>query len=198
MKSWDGMVYWYPENYRNPAAINRVFDFSHLEGSALMMASQKRLLEDARVVETEDQVGIELGHFVVKDSRDNRKFACDVYNKLELRFESADMSVSGDPSVMYIEADCNADKNTNKIQTLWIPMQKILQEKEGDIELQFPNQSKAHFKFQNIGDRWPRAWTLTKIRMYNEFEVSVSLEMDHEQMKKISDRPVTLIWDKDL
>ncbi|MCB0355889.1 MAG: hypothetical protein KDD40_02720 [Bdellovibrionales bacterium] len=198
IRSWKGMVYWYPEKSRNPAAIKKVFDFSHLEGRALEMASYKRLVVDALVTDDTDSLGVELGHFVVKGLNDQRQFACDVYNKVELVFESADMSVSGEPSKMKVEADCNVHKDINRIDTVWIPMRKILQEKEGDKELQFTEKGGVHLTFYNIGDRWPRAWTLSNVKLYNDDDFSKMLQIDRSQMREILNKPLTLLWDKDL
>jgi hypothetical protein len=192
------MVYWFPADGRNPAAIKKVFDFSHLEGSALKMASHKRLLADANIIETEDRLGIDLGHFVVKGTDNSRKFACDVYNKIELTFESADMSVSGEPSIMTLQSPCKVNNDINRINTLWIPMKKIMNEKEGDIDIEFNEGETIKFSFSNIGDRWPRAWTLSDIRMYNDFETENLLQINRSEMNKILDRPLTLVWDKDL
>ncbi len=198
LKSWNGMVYWYSYDGRNPAAIKKVFDFSHLEGSALKMASYKRLIADATIVEAPNSLGLELGHFVVKGKNNRRQFACDVYNKLELIFESADMSVSGAPSIMKVEANCEANEDINRIKTVWIPMEKILKEKEGDTELQILDKGKLLLSFSNIGDRWPRAWTLSKIRMYNEEDFNKILQINRKEMHEILSRPLTLVWDKDL
>ncbi len=197
MKSWNGMVYWYPESERQPAAIKKVFDFSHLEGGALKLASHKRLLADANVIETDDSFGIDLGHFVIKGPDNLRRFACDIYNKVELTFESADMSVNGEPSIMKVSADCKVNKDMNRIQTLWIPMKQILEQKEGDLELQLISKEKILFTFSNIGDRWPRAWMLSHIKMYSELNTSRFLEVQQEEMRSILERPLTLVWDRD-
>lgn len=196
--SWKGMVYWYPDKSRNPAAIKKVFDFSHLEGRALEMASYKRLVADAKTLDDEENIGIELGHFVVKDPSNNRQFACDIYNRVELVFESADMSVSGEPSIMKVEADCQVNKDINRINTVWIPMKKILKEKEGDIELDYRERGNIHLTFLNIGDRWPRAWMLSNVRMFNEDDFGKILQINKVQMREIVNRPLTLVWDKDL
>ena len=198
VRSWKGMVFWFTDSHRNPAAIKKVFDFSHLEGRALEMASYKRLVADALVVDDKENIGVELGHFVIKDNQNRRQFACDVYNRVELIFESADMSVSGEPSIMKVEASCNADKDINRINTVWIPMKKILLEKEGDIELQYRDHDNLYVSFSNIGDRWPRAWMLSNVKMYNEEDFSKILQIDRAQMRDIMKKPLTLVWDKDL
>ncbi|MCB0390590.1 MAG: hypothetical protein KDD58_04840 [Bdellovibrionales bacterium] len=198
VRSWKGMIFWFTEKGRDPAAIKKVFDFSHLEGRALEMASYKRLVADAVLTEDKENIGIELGHFVVKDDKNHRQFACDIYNRIELTFESADMSVSGEPSIMKVEANCTANEDINRINTVWIPMNKILKEKEGDIELQFRERGLIYINFKNIGDRWPRAWMLSNVKMYNEENFGKLLQIDRQQMQDIMKKPLTLVWDNDL
>lgn len=198
IKSWKGLVYWYPDNNRNPAAIKKVFDFSHLEGRALEMASYKRLIADARILEGNESLGLELGHFVIKDEEAKRQFACNVYNRIELQFKSADMSVNGEPSVMTIEAHCLVNDDINRIHPVWIPMKKILSEREGDIQLHWKEQGDIHISFTNIGDSWPRAWTVSNVKMFNDNDLSKFMQIDQTQMKQILEKPLTLVWDRDL
>ena len=195
LKSWNGMVYWYPDNdQRVPAAIKKVFDFSHLEGHALEMASYKRLISDARIIKTKSKIGVQLGHFVMKDFNHKKKFACDIYNKVHLEFVSADMSVNGSPSVMTVTTACLADKDLNKINTIWIPMNKILAEPKRDFEIEYMDDGKVDLKFSNIGDQWPQAWTLNSIRLYSDTNFNQKLFLNDSQMRDIINRPITFYW----
>ena len=82
-------------------------------------------------------------------------------------------------------------------KALWIPMKKILGQKEGDIELQIIDEQKLLLTFINIGDQWPRAWMLSEVKMYNEFDLEKQLQINREELHNIIDRPLTLVWDKE-
>ena len=65
---------------RDPAAIRRTYDFSMLNGSALESAAKMRILSGAKVVRGNSEVGIELGHFVVKGEDGQKTLACQRYS----------------------------------------------------------------------------------------------------------------------
>ena len=194
-KTWDGVVYWYDsDNSRVPAAIQKVFDFSHLQGAALQLASHKRLVADAEIKEEKGRIGIELGHFVLLGVNNSKQFACRHFSKIEIEFHSADMSVSGEPSIMKVEAPCSVTADINRIDTIWIPMEQIHSSKVGDFEMQVNSDPPVNFNFKNIGDRWPNAWTLHKVKMFDEDDLSRRMEVNHQQMLEMMDRPITLVW----
>src|SRR3712207_2818747 len=84
--SWSGKIYLAEAdlngNSRNPAAIRKDLDFSRLDGAELITATQKRLVSAAKVVLQDNEVGVELGHFVTRGEDGQRKLACDShYNR---------------------------------------------------------------------------------------------------------------------
>lgn len=195
LSSWHGMIYWYPPSSgRTPAAIKRVFDFSNLNGRALTLASHKRLIADAILHNSEDKIGIELGHFVTKAENGGRTYACDYYNKIRMTFHSADMSVNGNPSLMIIESNCNKSEDINRVATIWIPFKLLHESPERDKDLEVMDQLKTSLSLRNIGDRWPKAWTLNSISIYDEENEEHTIHIDQNELREINADPLTLFW----
>ena len=195
IKSWDGMVYFYTsDNSRSPAAIRRGFDFSHLDGVALTMASQERIMDEARVLLRDKEMGVELGHFVVRDRSGAKEFACQAFDRIELVFHAAELAVSGEPTRMTVQGPCRVGKDINRIDPLWVPVRKVLEEKSGNVELQYLEEAPVTLGFQNMGGEWPLKWNLEQVRLYNSADSTMQLIVDRHQIHKLSKNPVIMNW----
>lgn len=181
---------------RTPAAIRKDMDLSELDGAALVSASQKRLLSAARVILQDSEIGIELGHFVTRDLAGNKELACDFYSKVILRFE-ADGIAEFDSSDnfdgerfhkprMEIEGPCRTADDITRIEPIWIPVDKILDERPGDIELSYGGD--VHFKFDSMTSEWPRRWILTSIRLFNESEPGRDINISSTEIREIREK----------
>lgn len=194
--SWGGMIYFFPENERDPAAIGKVFDFSHLEGRALQMASQKRLLAEAQILKEESRIGIELGHFITKNQRGSQILACHLYDQVQLSFVSADMAVAGKPTRLIVTAPCSSGADVNHIETIWIPMASIMADRPGDRELQIMHPQELNIKIENSGDQWPQAWSLDSVRLFNKLDESKQIEVTAERVRHLLPKPIAFSWIK--
>ncbi len=101
----------FSEGGRTPAAIQKNFDFSKLEGEDLSKAARRRLAEGARVVTAGNSKGVSLGHFEVTGSNGLPTSACNVYDHIEMTFYSDDMAIGGEPCVMTLDAPCLPDSD---------------------------------------------------------------------------------------
>lgn len=200
--SWDQQVFFFSPDHRNPAAIKKSFDFSHLEGSKLVSHSQERLIAAAKILMNEESVGIELGHFVAKNSEGKKQSACRAYNQVELVFKAGDMLVHGSPPEMVIKGPCLYQNNSDRISAIWIPMADILKSKVGNTALDFGEAGEVGVRFSNIGDEWPRVWGLASVRLSNSDSLESELMIDESRMNDILEKPLTFFWaqdfDKDL
>lgn len=178
---------------RNPAAIKRVFDFSNLEGSALSVAAKQRLLEGVEVIkERPQEVGVELGHFVLKNKDGQKVFACEQYDKVSLTFEAEGMAFSGDKPKMELEGACEVSADINRISPLTIPVDKILGQAPGEGEFQFFEGKSVTLRFENVFDEWPRHWSLKSLRLYNSQGGELNVTTD--ELSHLSPTPVILQW----
>ena len=194
--SWQGLVFVhsdYFQDYRSPAAIKRVFDFSHLEGSALRLASQKRLITDARILQESERVGIELGHFVT-NGEGRKQLACEYYDSIRLTFEASGMAENGEKATMEVVGPCLVPvaQDLNRIAPLWIPVSKLLMETPHDKDYVFPEAEGVHMKFAHLGSHWPHEWALTSVKLYHQTEAKREISISGPEMQDLVKRPLRL------
>jgi hypothetical protein len=194
---------YYPENpnyissSRIPAAIRRDLDFSELRGADLVSASQKRLLTAARVILQGDQMGIELGHFVLRDEAGRSQLACDYYDGVKMTFEAEGIADSGEKPVMEIEGPCRSGTDMTRIEAIWVPVARILDERPADMDLAYDNEN-VHFHFKNMGTEWPTRWALQAVHLYNSQEPGREVNVEHADLHEIMAHPLVLNWQSQL
>lgn len=150
---------------RDPAAIRKSYDFSELDGVALSQATKQRLIAGAKILKESANVGVELGHFVVRGEAGDKTFACNKYSQVILQFEGDGMAVAGQKPVMEVEGACEISADINRISPLWIPVAKILGEPVAEGEFDFREERPIKVKFSNVSDQWPVAWVLKGVKL---------------------------------
>jgi len=197
--SWNGAIYLadgslVSNTNRNPAAIKRELDFSHLNGAELITATQKRLVSAARVIIREGLAGVELGHFVARDETGQRRLACDaLYNRLTLRFEGNGMATDGDKARMEVDGPCvTSTQDISRIEPIWIPVSKILKTPATNEELDFSEGVK--FKFTDMNGDWPTSWSLESVRLYNSEDTGRTIDISARDLHEIRQHPFVLNW----
>lgn len=158
----------YSANRREPASIGREFDFSKLEGSALIKASKERLLNDLHVIRAHSAIGLQLGHFAMLGDDHQRQFACDYYDRIELSFRAEGMATNGKAPTMNVDSPCEISTEVHLISPVWIPVDEILKRNPGDKTLSFEKFRKLKISFQGISFMWPKDWALIAVRLYNQ------------------------------
>lgn len=174
---------------RDPASIKRVYDFSQLEGSALNFAAKQRLLEGAKVIRDKNDVGVELGHFVIKGSDGQKVFACQHYSRVILSFQGEGMSVGGELPKMEVEGGCEISSDINSIAAVWIPVARILGEPVADGEFDFREGHPAKLKFANVSDQWPKLWQLKSLRLVDPSGANSDVSIEPPELKQILRKP---------
>lgn len=174
---------------RDPAAIKKVYDFSHLQGSALDFAAKQRLIEGAKVVHDRQDVGVELGHFVVKGNDGQKQFACQHYSRIVLQFQGEGVAVAGELPQMEVEGACEISPDINSIAAVWIPVSKILGEPVSDGEFDFREGKLARLKFTNVSDQWPKMWQLRSVRLVDPSGAHSEVTIQTSELKEILDKP---------
>ena len=192
--SWGGIVFFHTADGRTPASINKVYDFSNLEGHALQQASHKRIIADAKVLNDNGIIGLELGHFVTKNENGKKDLACNTYNRIRLQFSSIGMAVNGAPSDLFVEADCDTSEDINKISAIWIPVQQIKTQPASDFEIEYFGKRPVKFKFENMGAHWPEQWALKSVQLYNENEAGQQMVILQSEIRKLRKQPIVMNW----
>ncbi|MEO0335853.1 MAG: hypothetical protein AAF202_05645 [Pseudomonadota bacterium] len=194
-RSWNGTVYVFVDDgeNRNPAAVKQNMDFSTLRGSDLSLASQKRILQEARVIQKSAQVGVQLGHFITRRANGKKAFACHMYQSVILKFQAEGVAENGETPEMEVSGSCKIGESVGRIAPIWIPARQILAEKPGNVELSFNEPYGVSFRFEHIGSAWPLVWNLTSVTLQSE-QASQKLHISDQEMLNLLDEPLTVSW----
>lgn len=188
--SWSGTVfvsdgmYLPPERMRTPAAIRKTLDISNLEGDALTSALQSRLLSDMKVYKEDGRVGIELGHFVTRDDQGERVFGCSYFSRIEMHFVADGVIEGGERPAFTVEGPCNYSSNVNRIDPIWIPYARVLQERPSDLQLTINQDQALQLRFSNMGMSWPKTWSLYSIRMFDPERGNREVNITETEMRQ--------------
>lgn len=194
-QSWEGVTYVYTgsSERRLPAAVGKGVDFSELQGHALFLASQKRLVEEIKILTTPDAVGLELGHFLTKNAKGEKQFACSQYPKVLLRFIASGIAESGEVPTMDVEASCVVGESLGKLEPIWIPVGQLLQQRPGNFELKLTDPQPVDFRFQHMTQSWPTQWVLDSVSIFSE-KTGESLLIRRDEISELTDRSIEITF----
>lgn len=179
----------WPKTDRNPAAIKKVYDFSHLQGSALIYATKQRLLEGANLVKDQNDIGVELGHFVIKGEDGQKEFACQRFSRVIMAFEGEGSATAGELPQMEVEGQCEISKDINKMAAVWIPVSRILGEQVADGEFDYRDGHPSKLKFANVSDRWPQTWRLKSVQLIDPSGAYGEVTIPSQELKEMLPKP---------
>lgn len=174
---------------RDPAAIKKVYDFSNLEGTALSFAAKQRLLEGAELLHDKKDVGVSLGHFVIKGQSGEKQFACERYEKVFLQFEGEGIAVAGELPAMEVESNCSISEDINRIAAIWIPVSRIMGEPVADGEFDFREGRAIKLRFANVSDQWPTVWRLRSVKLSDPKGTYGDVVVEPNELRTILKRP---------
>ncbi|MFP5518805.1 MAG: hypothetical protein ACLGGX_02800 [Bdellovibrionia bacterium] len=175
---------------RNPAAIQRTYDFSHLSGESLVKAAKTRLISALRIEKNDELQALSLGHFVFEDAGGIRRYACEHYEKVQLIFEADGVASSGQSPEMIIEGRCNFSPNDiGYIQPLVIPVARITGDMPTDGEYKFEDYENQLIQFKHMADQWPSLWVLKKVSLSKGVD---ELIVPAEEVGQLVGRPIVV------
>jgi hypothetical protein len=180
---------------RSPAAIQKVFDFSYLEGSSFQMAAKRRLYNSMDVEKQGGDIVIEMGNFVLLNDKKEKEFACGFYDRFMIRFEAEGISGDGEKPTLAIESQCQLGENINFLVPIRIPVAKITSEEPGNAEYKFfDSEHPVTIKFSNTAATWPRKWILKDIKMIHSKMSARVLTVAPSELAFEKPRPVSMNW----
>jgi hypothetical protein len=177
-----GQSVWHKNNSRSPASI----DLSHLDGDSFVKAARIRIIEGLDVQAQDGQHVITAGHF-----QDESGSMCKTYSFVEYVFAADDSVVSGEPILMKIRGDCVVNGDASQLSSLEIPFRKILLEKPSEVSIKVFDRNKTEIFFENMGDDWPRSWSLKSVRLIGD---SKELVVEAKEIFGFRGRPVKIKW----
>lgn len=172
IRSWQGEEYMSvsqltsPESLRDPAAVRRGIDFSQIAGSDFASLSKERILKDATIrIGENGTYGLDLGHFIVRNQNGKPSFACQLYDRVQVKYMGEGIRVNGNIPEMEIEGECHVDSDVMHMSTLWIPYKEIVSGKPTDGFLTFSDGVNVKVKLTNISDSWPKLWFISDVTL---------------------------------
>lgn len=177
---------------RNPAAVKKGFDISHLKGEALNKAVKERVLTGLAVRRLDRGVALSLGNFAYQNENGQRRLACEDFSKVSFVFEAEGMSVGGDKPIFELSGLCSVSDDLSAINPLILPIPEILAAPPKDGELRFNDAGVSVF-FKHIADAWPRLWLLKRVKLLNEQE-AVSIVIESDEVARVVGHPVVVNW----
>ena len=179
-------------NSRDPAAIRKIFDFSHLSGKALLKATKSRILTGTQIVADEDRIGIEIGNFVLSTKDGKRIFGCTRYEKVNLIFEAEGFASGGERPKMKVLAGCLVGENINRIAPIWIPVGDLVAEDASEGSFDFPAEG-ITVEFESVFDQWPQRWELVEIQLVSEVPgMADMLRVGHAELRASHGGPLSI------
>lgn len=155
------------QNNREIAAIKKDLGLSSLGDHLLISTSPLRSLLAARLERTSQYFSIILGHFSTKDTKGDAVFACQLYDKVTLTYESF-LGSQSPPQSMILEMGCHmADNDVKHLAPLNFAPESILKEPAGDGIFQFSEKGEFTVHFQNIDQQWARKWNFKGVKFSN-------------------------------
>lgn len=182
----------WPKATRDPAAIKKVYDFSHLQGSALAYATKQRLLEGAKAIRQDQDISVELGHFVIRGETGEKEFACQRFSKVVMSFEGEGVATAGSLPQMEVEGQCEISNDINTMAAVWIPVSRILGEPATDWEFDFREGRPTKLKFLNVSENWPRIWRLKSVQLIDPTGVYGEVSIPSQEVNDMLSKPFIL------
>ncbi len=170
--AWNGTVYVYVGETRSPAATKDIHDFYPLDGRVLRQSLDQQMFENVSFVNRESEVGVRLGHFLVRDGGGKRQFACQVqsrpglYDRVELSFMGVGVSDNGKIPKMTVDSLCAAEDELSFINPVWLALSEIYQSEPKSQILKIPELGGTAIAFDDLASAWPEKWTLVRVKLY--------------------------------
>jgi hypothetical protein len=184
-----------PAKGRHPASIQKIYDFSQLQGSTLDQAAKQRLLTGLNIERTQEANNIQLGNFVLLNSQQQKDFVCGVYNHITLSFQAEGVAVSGEKPTLVIDTPCGVADNINSLAPIRVPFQQIKTQSPRTHELVLQQDGgPLHILSDNNPESWPKNWALTEIKMTHDQDPSKVLQISPADIKDFANKPVFMKW----
>jgi hypothetical protein len=205
-QSWDGWLYVYLGEFRYPAAVRSIHDYSALDRKALFTSIHKQMLKEARLEKKQGYIGLTMGHPLFKRGIGTSDFACSVqgrtgmFDHIELTFMGVGISEGGEPPTMTVTTPCVPGKTLNRLQTIWVPTDEIFKNPAKDQELKLNSDQPMTVSLKQIPNQWPEQWVLWSVRLFNEDKSKGKSDdsylIDAAKIREASAKTLSFEWKK--
>ncbi|MBK9293444.1 MAG: hypothetical protein IPM57_03230 [Oligoflexia bacterium] len=176
---------------RMPSSIQRVYDYSDLQGKSLLLAVRERLLKSTEIKYAGNYAMIQVGHFTLLDTQTkNKVFACEYFDTITFEFEGQSVIVDGEHKPQFaVETQCQIAANINYMMPLKIPLGMLKTTSPGKIERKVFDQNQSlTLRTDYIPTEWPKNWILKSIKLTHSHANGRTLVVP------ILDQQITMRW----
>ncbi len=171
--SWDGELYIYLDSSSSADGVRNIASVGGEKNMALSKdllgkELQKAIVHLSQVKATEQEIEFFLGPALLTGPGGAPVLACDRYQKVDMLFIAGEVAFHGHSPVLSMQADCRTEAHDNSPRTgpFVIPRkqivsaplnQKLFRSEKGDL-----------FLFRHVQIRWPKKWTLSRLRFFDD------------------------------
>jgi hypothetical protein len=154
--------------------------------------TEKEFTIISKLGHSDKDIGLELGHFVMKGKDGAKEFACQKYSKVIMTFAGDGSAHSGELPSMEVEGACEISPDINSIAAIWIPVSRILGEPVADGEFDFREGRTSKLKFANVADEWPRIWQLRNLKLVDPTGANGDIFIEGKELRDTIRRPLII------
>lgn len=192
--SWNQQVYVYFGDRRTPAAIPKALDFSNLKPVSLSLSEDRRLLQLAKVFNTEAAVGIELGGVLARNPAGGREIACQLYPSIELVFRADDLAEGGQTPTLAVVSACKTEAPYENLEPIWIKPKLLTQNLPKDGLLEFNDPTPVRVILTNMSSVWPKRWALYSVRLFDPDRPRSEIYWPPAEVRGVASGPLVWEW----
>lgn len=174
----------YGKSGREPAGMERDFDFSHLDDQEQTLAVRSRIISGINLVGSGLHYGVELGGYYSRNQKNEILKTCEQFDIVELEFIGSDMAISGESPSLTIAGPCRGVEYQNKIAPLYIPFNTLINKPARDLRMVADENGAPSIAVKNLSDSWPKVWILNNIRLHNK-ETLEKIVITKDEIKNI-------------
>jgi hypothetical protein len=199
-RSWNGLVFVYVGEQRAPAAVRSITEYQAIDHKALFRTVQSQLMAFADVQKHDGVLAVQLGHPILTGKNGGREFGCEVqdhtgvYNRVQLVFMGTGVSESGEAPTMTVDARCRSERDLNRLEPIFIPMNLVLQNAPKNQKLNYGGTDGVQISFDAMPGSWPENWVLWTVRFYRADAPEESMTVDAQQLKQGRAQLLSFDW----
>lgn len=200
-RSWNGVVYLYRGERRAPAAVRAAQDYLPLDRGTLTRPLQEQLLGLTQIIRRGPNLGLRLGHPLLRREDGTREFACanatgdGVYDRMELVFYGVGAMDSGEPPLLTVDVECSAEYELDHLDPIWIPMDEIARGALKEHRREWLGEESQRVTVEHMPAVWPESWVLYSVRLYNAESGAPDLVLDSARLRATGQALPKLEWD---
>lgn len=115
---------------------------------------------------------------------------CKTYPNIEIEFMAEGVAVAGESPSMYILAPCESGKDQAEIESIYIPVGKLLSLSPKNKTYQFDGFS-SQIIFKNSADEWPTQWVLKRVEFKHISGMNKSASFNRSPAS-VNEQPIVL------